>query len=183
MMNYRHMPLAVRAPAPAAVLDLNSLKRAFFYIAIALMFIAPFSPDPLALAVGAAVPWVIMQIIARPGMPASVVYLFIWQWLQIFTRVLQAMVDNESIANGLYGPNVARAYWYMLAGLVAMALALRMVLGTSSHRRFRTAGRTSSGERSICSRSTSACCSWPSPAGTRPPSCRPSTSPSMPYRA
>jgi hypothetical protein len=128
-MNYRRMPLAVRTPAPAAVLDLNSLKRAFFYIAIALMFIAPFSPDPLALAVGAAVPWVILQIIARPGMPASVVYLFIWQWLQTFTRVLQSMVDNESIANGLYGPNVARAYWYMLAGLVVMALALRLVLG------------------------------------------------------
>src|SRR5215217_655946 len=127
-MNYRQMPLAVRT-APVSVLDLNSLKRAFFYIAVALMFIAPFSQDPMALAVGAAVPWVILQIIARPGMPASVVYLFIWQWLQTFTRVLQSMVDNESMANGLYGPNVARAYWYMLAGLVVMALALRMVLG------------------------------------------------------
>jgi hypothetical protein len=93
------------------------------------MFIAPFSPDPLALAVGAAVPWVILQIIARPGMPASVAYLFIWQWLQTFTRVLQSMVDNESMGAGLYGPNVARAYWYMLASLVVMALAIRMVLG------------------------------------------------------
>lgn len=128
-MNYRHMPLAVRAAPAAAVLDLNSLKRAFFYIAVALMFFAPFSQDPLAMAVGAAVPWLILQIIARPGMPVSVVYLFIWQWLQIFTRPLQSMVDNESMASGLYGPNVARAYWYMLAGLVVMALALRMVLG------------------------------------------------------
>jgi len=41
------------------------------YIAIALMFIAPFSQDPLALAVGAAVPWLILQIIARPGMPGQ----------------------------------------------------------------------------------------------------------------
>ena len=41
-MNYRQMPLAVRAAAPAAVLDLSSLKRAFFYIAVALMFFAPF---------------------------------------------------------------------------------------------------------------------------------------------
>ena len=39
------------------------------------------------------------------------------------------MVDGESLASGLYGPNVARAYWYMLASLVVMALALRMVLG------------------------------------------------------
>jgi len=128
-MNYRQMPLAVRAAAPAAVLDLNGLKRAFFYIAVGLMFFAPFSQDPLALAVGAAVPWLILQIIARPGMPVAVVYLFIWQWLQIFTRVLQSIIDNEAMGSGLYGPNVARAYWYMLAGLVAMALAIRMVLG------------------------------------------------------
>jgi hypothetical protein len=127
-MNYRYPPLAARA-APAALLDLNGLKRAFFYIAVALMFFAPFSQDPMAVAVGAVVPWVILQIIARPGMPVSVVYLFIWQWLQVFTRVLQSALDNESIANGLYGPNVARAYWYMLAGLVVMALAIRMVLG------------------------------------------------------
>jgi hypothetical protein len=128
-MNYRHMPLAVRAAPASSVLDLNGLKRAFFYIAVALMFFAPFSQDPLALAVGAAVPWLILQIIARPGMPVSVVYLFIWQWMQIFTRVLQSMVDNESMASGLYGPNVARAYWYMLASLGVMALAMRMVLG------------------------------------------------------
>ena len=62
-------------------------------------------------------------------MPVAVVYIFIWQWLQIFTRVLQSVVDNELIANGLYGPNVARAYWYMLASLVVMALAMRLVLG------------------------------------------------------
>jgi hypothetical protein len=123
------MPLAVRAAPASAVLDLNGLKRAFFYIAVALMFFAPFSQDPLAVAVGAAVPWLILQIIARPGMPVSVAYLFIWQWLQIFARPLQSMVDNESMASGLYGPNVARAYWYMLASLVVMALAMRLVLG------------------------------------------------------
>jgi len=122
------MPLAARA-APAHVLDLNSLKRAFFYIAVALIFVAPFSQDPVALAVGAAVPWLILQILARPAMPVAVVYLFIWQWMQIFARVLQAVVDNESMANGLYGPTVERAYWYMLAGLVVMALAVRLVLG------------------------------------------------------
>lgn len=129
-MNTRYMPLAVSA-APARVLDLNSLKRASFYIAVGLMFFAPFSQDPLALAVGAAVPWLILQIIVRPGLPVGVVYLFIYQWLQIFARVLQSIVDGESLANGLYGPNVARAYWYMLASLVVMALAFRMVLGNA----------------------------------------------------
>jgi hypothetical protein len=127
-MNTRYMPLAASA-APARALDLNSLKRAFFYIAVGLMFFAPFSQDPMALAIGAVVPWVILQIIVRPGLPVGVVYLFIYQWLQIFARVLQSMVDGESLANGLYGPNVARAYWYMLASLVVMALAFRMVLG------------------------------------------------------
>jgi hypothetical protein len=73
----------------------------------------------------------ILQIIVRPGLPVGVVYLFIWQWLQTFARVLQSMVDGESLTNGLYGPNVARAYWYMLASLVVMALAFRMVLGNA----------------------------------------------------
>jgi hypothetical protein len=127
-MNSRYMPLQA-APSPAPTLDLNSLKRGFFYIAAALLFVAPFSLDPMAFAVGAVVPWLILQLIVRPGLPVAVVYLFLWQWLQIFTRVLQSMVDGESLANGLYGPNVARAYWYMLASLVAMALAVRLVLG------------------------------------------------------
>ena len=128
-MNSRYMPLQV-ASAPARTFDLNSLKRAFFYIAVGLLFIAPFSQDPMAFAVGAVVPWVILQLIVRPGMPVAVAYLFLWQWLQIFARVLQSIVDGESLANGLYGPNVARAYWYMLASLVAMALAFRFVLGS-----------------------------------------------------
>jgi hypothetical protein len=127
-MNYRYMPLVVSAP-PARPLDLNALKRAFFYVAVALMLVAPLSEDPIAMAVGAAVPWVILQLIARPGMPAAVAYIFLWQWMQVFARVLQSIVDGESLANGLYGPNVARAYWYMMASLVVLAVAMRLVLG------------------------------------------------------
>ncbi|HEX9326732.1 MAG TPA: hypothetical protein VF915_09460, partial [Reyranella sp.] len=102
-MNSRYMPLQV-ASAPAPTFDLNSLKRAFFYIAVGLLFIAPFSQDPMAFAVGAVVPWVILQLIVRHGMPVAVAYLFLWQWLQIFARVLQSIVDGEALANGLYGP-------------------------------------------------------------------------------
>lgn len=129
-MNSRYMPLQV-APAPLPTFDLNSLKRVFFYVAVGLLFIAPFAQDPMAFAVGAIVPWVILQLLVRPGMPVAVAYLFLWQWLQIFTRVLQSIVDGESLANGLYGPNVARAYWYMLASLVVMAVAFRFVLGNA----------------------------------------------------
>lgn len=118
-----------RTAAPVRIFDLHALKRAFFYMAVCLVFFAPTAEDPLAFAVGAAVPWIILQILASPGMPVAVVYVFIWQWTQIFARVLQAMVDGESLASGLYGPNVARAYWYMLASLIAMALAYRLVLG------------------------------------------------------
>jgi len=128
-MNSRYMPLAARAAPSAPPLDLNAVKRGLFYLGVALMFFAPFAPDPIALAVGAVVPWLIMQIIVRPGLPVAVVYLFLWQWMQIFARVLQSIVDGETLANGLYGPNVARAYWYMLASLMVMAIALRLVLG------------------------------------------------------
>ncbi len=124
-MNSRYVPHRV---APVPTFDLGSLKRAFFYISLGLMLVAPFSLDPIAFAVGAAVPWVILQLIGRPGMPVAIAYLFLWQWLQIFARVVQSIVDGESLANGLYGPNVARAYWYMLASLLVMAIAFRLVL-------------------------------------------------------
>jgi hypothetical protein len=124
-MNSRSLSQAASAPR----LDLNTLKRAFFYVAIALLFVAPFSQDPMAFAVGAAVPWVLLQIAVRPGLPVAVVFFLLWQWLQTFARVLQSMVDGESLANGLYGPAVGRAYWYMLASLIVLALAARLVLG------------------------------------------------------
>ena len=129
-MNSRYMPLQM-APASAPTFDLNALKRVFFYIAVGLLLIAPFAQDPMAFAVGAVVPWVILQLIVRPGLPVAVVYLFLFQWLQVFARVLQSIVDGESLAGGLYGANVARAYWYMLASLVAMAVAFRFGLGNS----------------------------------------------------
>ena len=127
-MTTRYMPLEVSA-APPRVLDFASLKRGFFFLAVALMAVAPFSQDPLAMSVGAAVPWLIMQLINRPGMPAGVIFILLYQWLQIFARVLQSMVDGEPMAASLVGPNVGRAYWYMMASLVVIALALRLTLG------------------------------------------------------
>jgi hypothetical protein len=121
------MPLAA---APARTFDLHSLKRVFFYVAVGLLLVAPFAQDPMALAVGATVPWLILSLLARPGMPVAVAYLFIYQWLQVFVRVLQSMVDGEALGGGVFGPNVGRAYWYMLASLVVMALALRLTLAS-----------------------------------------------------
>jgi hypothetical protein len=121
------MPLPA---APTRTFDLQSLKRIFFYVAIALLLMAPFVQDPMALAIGATVPWIILSLLARPGMPVAVAYLFIYQWLQVFARILQSMVDGEALGGGLFGPNVGRAYWYMLAGLVVLALAVRLTLAS-----------------------------------------------------
>ena len=38
------------------------------------------------------------------------------------------MTDSEEMARGLYGPWVVDAYWYMLASIVTLALAIRAVL-------------------------------------------------------
>ena len=126
-MTTRYMPLEVPA-APPRVLDIGTLKRGFFFVAVALMLVAPFSQDPLAMSVGAAVPWLMLQLINRPGMPAGVIYILLYQWLQVFARVLQSMVDGEPMSAGLFGPNVGRAYWYMMASLVVIAVALRFTL-------------------------------------------------------
>ncbi len=120
---------AMPAPARAVTrLDWNLLKRTFLYLAFAMGIVSPFTPDPVAFAVGGAVPLVLVHLVGRPTMPMAVVYLFVWQWAQTFARALQAVFDGESMAAGIYGPDVLRAYWYMLASLVSMAIAFRLVL-------------------------------------------------------
>jgi hypothetical protein len=125
--------LAVRAsPGPAAVrLDHVLLRRAFLVIGLALVFVAPFTPDPIEFAVGAFVPWLLLRIVGTPTLPAAVVFYLLWQWLQIYARTLVSLTDGEPMARGLFGPWVVNAYWYMLASIVVLALAMRAVLGTA----------------------------------------------------
>ena len=120
---------ATATPRAVTRLDWSLLKRAFLYFAIAMAIVSPFTPDPVAFAVGGAVPVVLVNLVGRPTMPMAVVYLFVWQWAQTFARALQAVFDGESMAAGIYGPDVLRAYWYMLASLVSMAIAFRLVAG------------------------------------------------------
>ena len=122
--------LAVRGPPAVSQLDIAALRRVFLLLAFVLMVAAPFTPDPLEFAVGGFVPWVLMTIIATPTMPAAMAYCLLWQWLQVFARVLVSVTDGEQMAKGLYGPWVVNAYWYMLASLVTLAIAMRMVLGS-----------------------------------------------------
>ncbi|MGQ0580715.1 MAG: hypothetical protein ACT4O6_02165 [Reyranella sp.] len=122
-------PLRTRAPAPRMALDYGFLRRTFFGIGMLLLLISPFSRDPLELAVGGFVPWLTISIVAKPTMPAAVVYIFLWQWAQTFARVLQSMIDGESLGAGPFGSGVVHAYWYMLASLVALACVFRAMLG------------------------------------------------------
>jgi len=122
--------LRVAPPPPRQVLDFGFLQRVFLTIGILLVMAAPFSIDPIPFAVGAFVPWIVLSIIGKSTMPVGVVFFFLWQWAQTFARILQSMVDGESLGGGSYGPGVLNAYWYMLASIVTMALAFRMVLGS-----------------------------------------------------
>lgn len=117
---------ARRAPPP---LDFALLRQFFLYFFVLCVIIAPFTPDPLAWAGGAAVPCILLSLVGTASMPAAVAYLFLWQWVQIFARALQMLVDGEAMNASFSGPNVGRAYWYMLASLIVMALAFRAVLG------------------------------------------------------
>jgi len=124
------MTIAALAPArPPPTLDFSLIRRGFGYFACICAVVAPFTPEPLAFFVGALVPWVCLRMVGTPTMPAAVLYLVVWQWVQVFTRVLQTWIDGDTLATGYYGPNVARAYWYMLASLVVLALVYRAVLG------------------------------------------------------
>jgi hypothetical protein len=115
--------------APTTRLDYSSLQRLFIYLAIFLVVVAPFTTDPIPFAVGGMVPAVLIKLINTPSMPAAIGYFIIWQWAQIFSRVLLGVIDGETLAGGIYGPPVERAYWYMLASVVVLAIAFRAVLG------------------------------------------------------
>lgn len=120
--------IARRTPS-ASTLDFDFARRFCIYIAVVATIVAPFTRDPIATVGGAVVPWVIVRIIGTPTMPAAVLYIFLWQWMQIYARVLQSWIDHENLTTGLYGPDVARAFWYMMSSLVVMAAMFRVVLG------------------------------------------------------
>lgn len=121
---------SVRMRAPSRqVLDFAFMRRACLVLGLVLLLIAPFSSDPLPFAVGCFTPWVVLSLVGTPAMPVAVIFFFIWQWAQTFARILQSMVDGEPLAGGFYGPGVLNAYWYMLASIVTMAVAFRLVLG------------------------------------------------------
>lgn len=123
--------LAVRAPPAVVRLDHVLLRRAFFVVALALVFVAPFSPDPTEFAVGAFVPWLVLRIVGTATLPAAVMFFLLWQWVQIFARAILGLIDNEEMARGVFGPWVVNAYWYMLASVVTLALAFRVVMGSA----------------------------------------------------
>jgi hypothetical protein len=116
-----------RTPGVAR-LDYDLLRRAALVFGIVNLLLAPIMVNPLAYAAGGATPWLLLRIIGTPTMPAAAAYLFLWQWMQIFARILQAQIDGEPLGAGIYGVNVTRAYWYMLASLVVMAVAFRVTL-------------------------------------------------------
>jgi hypothetical protein len=126
---HRMQPVQGPPKAPETRLDYAFLQRVFLGLGFFLIVLSPFSKDPVAFAAGAVVPYILLRLVGRPNIPVAIVYFVMWQWAQTFARVLQTLADGEPLGGGLYGPNVERAYWYMLASVVTLALAIRAVLG------------------------------------------------------
>lgn len=118
-----------RRERPAPVLDFDLIRRGFLYFFVTMGVVAPFTIEPIVTVGGAIVPWILLRIIGTPNMPPAVLYLFLWQWMQIYSRVPLCWIDKETLGGGIYGPEVAKAYWFMLASLISMAVAFRLVLG------------------------------------------------------
>jgi hypothetical protein len=119
-------------------LDYSFLQRIFLFFGVAAVLVSPMSPDPVAFAAGGAAPYLMLKLVGRPSMPAAVAYFLLWQWMQSFTRVLQGVIDGESLSASVYGPWVEQAYWYTLASTITLALASGWCLATSAcrHRRW-----------------------------------------------
>ena len=125
------MPLGARLARPDRFTQLNYgfLQQTFLFMGIALFVLGLFSKDPVAFTIGGMTPYLMMRIVGRPNMPVAVVYMLLWQWAQVFARVVQTLPDGESLGGGIFGPNVERAYWYMLSSVIVLALAMRVTLG------------------------------------------------------
>jgi len=119
----------MRGVSRVTYLDYGFLERLFLCLGILAIGLSPFARDPMAFGAGAVMPCILMRIINRPGMPVAVVYLVFWQWAQTFARVVQTFPDGEALGGGVFGPNVERAYWYMLASVLTLALCMRATLG------------------------------------------------------
>ncbi len=111
-----------------ARVDYAFLSTIFLYFGLCMLFVAPSMRDPAAFVAGAFTPWLVLRILNSPTMPAAVAFFVVWQWAQTFARVLLTVVDGESLSGGIYGPSVGRAYWYMLASVVVLAITFRLLL-------------------------------------------------------
>lgn len=108
--------------------DFAFLRKVLLWFAAAVLVFSPFASDPLVLAACGFVPWILVVIVDRPGMPSVIVFYLLFVWLQAAARVLRAFLDGESLADGFYGSDVYRAFWYSMASLVVFALSFRMTL-------------------------------------------------------
>jgi hypothetical protein len=120
--------VAERGHDPVLQLDTAFLRRIFAVFAGFGVLLAPLSHDPIAMVVGAAMPLILMTLLDKPAMPSALIFFVLWQWIQVFTRVLLAMTDGEPLSAGMYGADVTKAYWYSLACLTVIAVAFRIAL-------------------------------------------------------
>ena len=121
--------LSTVAPPPPLQFDFVFIRKCALYFGAAGVAVAPFVREPLAVAGGGMMPYLLLTIIDTPRMPSIAVFFLLYQWVEVVTRVFIGMVDNEGIGEGLYGANVTRAYWYCFASLLTFAGALRLALG------------------------------------------------------
>ena len=84
---------------PAIRFDFAFLRKGAVYFSIMMLVVSPFSHDPVATVFCGIVPWVLISLVDRPGMPAAAVYYLLWQWVQTAVRLLLAFIDGESSDN------------------------------------------------------------------------------------
>src|SRR5712664_1039253 len=113
------------SPSAAMVLDIEFVRRVLFYFAVGCLAFAPFVRDPLAAAAGGAVPWLIATILAKPGIPAVVLYFLMAHWIQVVAQLGVSWTDNASLSDSVWGADLARAYWYSLICIVVLSLGVR----------------------------------------------------------
>ncbi|MDQ3206477.1 MAG: hypothetical protein M3Q40_08260 [Pseudomonadota bacterium] len=108
---------------------MQGTSRRVFLPAIAATALALASANPL-LTVGAlALLAVVVRLLWRPGEPPALLYAMGYHWMQASILLLYADMDGRVLDSLGYGPMVETATWLTFAGILVVALGMRLGAG------------------------------------------------------
>lgn len=99
-------------------------------ISMALVIFGFISPNPMLTATGILLVPVLTLLLWRMGEPPALLFAVSYQWLQVFSAVLEANLNGVVIGTDNLVPGMEKAAWLGFIGIFCVALGMRLGLGS-----------------------------------------------------